>query len=371
MKPEFVNFIHKPEILISSNGNVPLDARSRACLESSPLTATKVKEIKDEISGHFVSVATDLASYNLAKGHTTRLIDHLIEKGAKTEYELLAGGAQEFYRVAKEILGPLWASYVDTVLSSGKGGENYLFAARDATPMFFIAKGLVENYASNYKVDGSKLIHIDWNRWFMGQEDETEDHQKPLSLSDETLRKFYDQMEFGTGKMIKIVEPGAWGSAANALKTIMPDQPFELWFMFSHMPDRIYGFLNQNACGVDEKHFEMINDTAESVPKAYVRPTTLIVNDGKIVGDIEGKVINSHYMNVWSKAVNKGAYHAGLEFANGVKTSVAEQITKIISLSDKAKTGQWTGVLPMNTPTWSDGENWVKNWPWGKIPPLK
>ena len=341
-------------------------------LNSFQLSPEKFNAVKDEITGYFISVASDLGTLDLAKGHIERLFNKISETRGTSMKDILEGGANEFYFVTRNILGPLWASYVDNILARNDGNGVYLFAARDATPIYWAAEGIISSsYNHPYNIENSHFVHVDWNRWFMGQEDETDDHRKPLPFSHPLMKAFYEQMGFGSGKTVKIVEPGAWGSAANALRTVMPDQNFELYFLYSHMPEYIYGFLNENASGVNEKIFEMISDTAEAVPKPYLRPESLTFSDNIVVADLEGKIIDSPFMKVWSWAVNQGAYDAGIDFARGQRINVRDHVLNIAELSDFSRKGQWTGVLPSNTLTWTEGENWRKKWKWGKIPPLK
>lgn len=333
---------------------------------SKELTPERVGELKAQLADCFVAVAPDLGTFNLASDHVSKLVDHAIASGASTEFDLLRHGAKEFYKVGKYILGPLWAAYVDTVLAAGGEGD-FLFAARDATPLYWASQGLIE--AGQYNLNGSARVHVDWNRWFMAQEDELDESGVPLTFqSNPMLKTFYEQMGFCNGKSITIVEPGAWGSAANALKTMLPDQQFELWFLFSHMPDRIYGFLNESCPSIDPIYFEIINDSGEAVPKPYIRPTKLTESNGVVVADISGKIIKSPFIKIWSWAVNQGALEAGLEYQG---LDVQAHVEEIIRLSQLSAQGVWTGVLPRNTLTWTEGEKWIREWSHGKIPPLK
>ncbi len=341
-------------------------------VSSFPIETNKIVQLKEELVNYFISVASDLGTFDLAKGHIDRLFSKLFADGAKSKKDFLMGGAQEFYKISKLVLGPLWTGYVDKVFSEGDENGVYLFAARDATPIFWAAEGmLTPSYKNKYPISNSERILVDWNRWFMGQEDETDDGRKPLPFDHPFMKSFYKQMGFSNGQTVKIVEPGAWGSAANALKNVMPDQKFELWFMFSHMPEYIYGFLNDKAAGIEDKYYELINDTAEAVPKPYLRPEKLIMHENSVVADLNGQIIDSPFMKVWSWAVNQGAYDAGVEFTQGKRTDIKSHVENIIKLSEMSKQGIWTGVLPRNTMTWTEGENWKKNWKWGKIPPLK
>lgn len=357
---------------------VDIMKRPDLSVSSFPCSPERVGEIKAKLVDHFISVASDLGTVGsaggettLAQGHIDRLFQKLIQTGATSEKDFIRGGAQEFYKISKDILGPLWTSYVDKVFSNGDGNGVYLFAARDATPIYWASEGILSpSYTQKYPIDNSVRVHVDWNRWFMGQEDETEDH-KALPFTHPLMQTFYRQMGFANGQTVKIVEPGAWGSAANALKTVLPEQKFELNFMFSHMPEHIYGFLNDKIPGMDDKLFEMINDTAEAVPKPYTRPEELVYHNNIVVANLKDHIIESPYMKIWSWAVNQGAYDAGVHFARGEKVDVKGHVEKIIELSKLSQKGIWTGVLPNNTLTWTNGENWRRNWKWGNIPPLK
>lgn len=341
-------------------------------LPEKPLTPERTELIIDLISADFEAVASDLKTFDLAKGHATRLVRELVSKGAQTEADILRLGAIEFHGVARSAIGPVWASYVNEALLTAQDGETFLFAARDSTPMFWAARGLINNDNHPYQLTGARFVHADWNRWFMGQEDETEDGQKPLRMDNPTLMEFYKQLGFGNGKTVKIIEPGAWGSAANAIKQTMADQPFELWFMFSHMPDRIYGFLNSHLPNMETSLFEIINDSAEAMPKHYVRPTELTTTpDGKVVADLSGKVLKSPFMKLWSWSVNQGAFDAGKDFAAREDHDISQDVARLQRLSFLSSQGIWTGILPRNTLTWTEGEKWRANWQWGKIPPLK
>lgn len=383
MPAEIRNLIHnQPGIFPpedGSNFDLTLDimifnlARERM---GKKLTPETLASLGRELTEYFASAAPDLKSAldenqpdgpNLAQDHVGKLLNHAVVGGCRTEGDLLKCGAVEFYNIGRYVLGPLWAAYVHEALSAAQDGDVFLFAARDATPMYWTACGLEASK------NGTQMtfVHVDWNRWFMAQEDELDESGIPLTIaSNSQLRLFYEQMGFLNGHIVKIIEPGAWGSAANALKTMLPKQAFELRFMFSHMPERIYGFLNNHCPNVDPNYFEIINDTAEALPKPYVRPTTLTTENGRVVADLTGKVIDSSYMQIWSWAVNKGALDAAQEFdADNFK--IQAHVQNVIQFSKLSASGMWTGVLPKHTLTWTEGEKWRAGWKHGKIPPLR
>ncbi len=316
----------------------------------------------DEVT-HWVEACTsDLRTKNLAK----RYLKPLFDDASRSTAEI---GAKAFYGVAKDVLGPLHVAYVDTILKTAQAGDTLLFAARDSTPFYWIAKTLLEQNPDKYK-DGFSLVHTDWNRWFMGQEDVTDPNKQPLPWGHPLLEKFYEQMGFGSDKLVKIVEPGAWGSAAKAVKQKMPDQNFELWFLFSHMPDRIFGFLNHYAPNNPEKLYEVINDTGEAQPKPYLRPEELVDKNGLVVPDLTGKWIPNAMIQKWALASRHGSIAAALEYGRK-PVDVAGHVDYLDYLSKKAYYEEvWTGMLPENTETWPEGESWKASWPYGKIPPL-
>lgn len=204
----------------------------------------------------------------------------------------------------------------------------------------------------------------------MGQEDATDPDKQPLVWGHPLLEKFYTQMGFGTDKLIKVIESGAWGSAAKAVRQHMPTQNFELWFLFSHIPDRIFGFLNHKAPGLPEKVYEVINDTGEAQPKSYIRPEKLKQSNDLVVPDLSCKWIPNPAVQAWAQASRKGSIAAVFEYG-GKQIDVSGHIDYLDYLSKRAYyEGIWTGMLPENTETWPGGEAWKANWSLGKIPPF-
>ena len=126
------------------------------------LSPDEIDQLNQTLTKQFELAVPDLSSFDLAQGHVSRLIYHALQKGARTQEDILISGAEEFYTIGKVVLGPLWANYVDTALSSGKGEETFVFAARDATTLYWTAIGLTtgQHYLN---LKGSRLVHIDWS----------------------------------------------------------------------------------------------------------------------------------------------------------------------------------------------------------------
>lgn len=322
----------------------------------------------DETVACFEAFASDLKTKDLARRYLKPLINTTLD-GCFSADLAIRVGAKAFYRVAKDQLGPLHVSYVDEVLRTGASGDIFLFAARDSTPFYWIAKTLLETHPQNYP-GGLRLVHADWNRWFMGQEDVTDPDKKPYLWGDPLLERFYSQMGFGQDRLIKIIEPGAWGSAAKAVKQNLPQQQFELWFLFSHMPDKIFGFLNHKAPGLPEEVYEMINDTGEAQPKFYLRPEKLVEVNGLVVPDLSNKLIQNQTVQAWAIASRQGSIDAALQYDNA-QINVRSHVDYLHYLSHRAKYEfVWTGMLPENTETWPEGNVCKASWSLGKIAPL-
>lgn len=352
MNVELVDFVH------SQNG--------QSDLYQGNFDGTKLLE---ETVCWFEAFASDLRTKNLSRRYLGPLVNKTAIDGCFSSEMAIQVGAKAFHGVAKDLLGPLHVAYVDTILKTANPGDTLLFAARDSTPFYWIAKTLLEENPENYK-EGFSVVHADWNRWFMGQEDFTDPDKQPLPWGHPLLQKFYYQMGFGTDRMVKIVEPGCWGSAAKAVKQNMPNQNFELWFLFSHMPDRIFGFLNHTAPNLPETVYEMINDTGEAQPKFYVRPEELVEYNGLVVPDLTGKWIPSPAIQAWAHASRQGSIAAAIEYG-GKKIDIASHVDYLGYLSKKAYyEGIWTGMLPENTESWEEGDAWKANWSLGSIQPL-
>jgi hypothetical protein len=91
-----------------------------------------------------------------------------------------------------------------------------------------------------------------------------------------------------------------------------------------------------------------------------------------VVPSLEGKIINSPFLYKWTHAALQGVNDAAKEFAkNEEDINPNTEIKRLLRLSEQAKTGEFTGMLPEHTETWSDGSKWKEDWRWGKIPPLK
>lgn len=355
-----------------ANGFVP--AVVKAYL-GEPTVSSEVDILKHQFAKDMEEVAPDLQSHGLAVRYAKSLFGKLVADGASTSEQITAAGSQEFYHVGKNVLGPLAVSFVDVALKTCHGKA--IFPARDATPFFYIAKTLKTLNPNAYPVAIDDIQNPVFNRKLWGIEDEQDPESETLPVTYPLVQKLLSQMGFFSDQPKSFIEVGCWGSMVDQLYQAMatgcmPKEQFSMHFLYSHLPNHIYGFTNSHGKPIPESVLETIADTWEAFPKFFKRPTKLVEEEGIVKASLDGKVVNSPFLRPWSLAALQGVVDAASEFVTqGKGIDPQDELLKLWTLSLKAKSGEFTGVLPGHTETWSEGEAWKANWKWGKIPPLK
>lgn len=342
---------------------------------SEPLSSDEIKTLQKQFATDMEEVAPDLKSHSLAQRYADSLFNKLVSNGANTPEQLVRAGSQEFHYVGKHVLGPLAVSFVDTALKSSQGKA--IFPARDATPFFHIAKTLKTLNPSAYPLETEDIQNPVFNRKLWGIEDEQDPENHVLSVTHPLVQKLLSQMGFFSDQPKSFIEVGCWGSMVDQLNQAMqhgdmPTEEYSVYFLYTHLPDNIYGFTNIHGSDVPESVLETVADTWEAFPKFFKRPTKLVEEDGVVKGSLDGKLVASPFLPTWSLAALRGVVDAASDFVTqGKVISPHDEILKLWELSYKAQSGEFTGVLPGHTETWSEGEAWKANWKWGKTPPLK
>ncbi|HSX36333.1 MAG TPA: hypothetical protein VLH84_05370 [Patescibacteria group bacterium] len=320
--------------------------------------------------------APDLNSKDLAARFAQSLFDKLTQDGANDTESLITKGAQAFYAVGREAIGPLAVSFVDAVLQDCPGGT-VIFPARDATPFYHIAQKLITLGGQKYPVQADDLHNPVFNRQLWGVDDEQDEAGSTSEIQDPLVQRLLVELGFTSSRPISFVEVGAWGTMVDSLKSAMQagtmaEQPFSVYFLYSHMPDNIYGFLNAHCPNSTNGELETIADSFEALPKTFMRPTKLrVTNAGHIEPDLTGKIIPSPFLQPWSDAIRAGFVDAANDYVlGGQLMDVPAEIVRLGNLSVLAASGDFTGILPDHTETWSGGEAWKQNWKWGKTLPL-
>ncbi len=158
------------------------------------------------------------------------------------------------------------------------------------------------------------------------------------------------------------VDSGCWGTVVKELHECIGIK-FQPLFFFSHNP-YIPGFLNE--LGVNPKYGEILNDSLECCfPNITTRPSSLIRMDrGEIVPELQKTDFLSVLLGKSAlNGVYRGTGNEGKIFLNEFTMSPMDAVEHLIKLSDKAKGGEFTGILPYNSPTWSEGKRFLSDWP--------
>lgn len=334
------------------------------------LSSEQIQILKRQYIDHLGQVAPDLKSHNLAEIYAEGLFNKLEAGNPSSLEELVHMGSIEFNKVGRYVLGPLAVGFVDTVLRESEGIT--IFPARDATPFFYAAKTLKALNPQGYAVESENILNPVFNRKLWGVEDEQDRENEVLPISHPLVQKLLSQLGFGKNIQKSFIEVGCWGSMVDQLKRQMVKEDYSVYFLFTHLPGYIYGFTNIHGVNLPEAVLETIADTWEAFPKFFKRPTKLIEENGVVRASLEGKVIDSPFLSSWTTAALQGIVDAAKDFAmSGHRIDPYAEIVRLWQLSLKAQHGEFTGVLPRHTETWTEGEDWIANWQWGKIPPLK
>lgn len=155
------------------------------------------------------------------------------------------------------------------------------------------------------------------------------------------------------------VDTGCWGSIVKDLHTKL-NLKFQPLFFYSHNPN-IQGFLNE--LSVDEKKAEALNDSLECCFINIVQRSDGFYkdNNGKIKPIIKPM---DNFSITLGKAVMQGIKEGELYYnKNNNLPSLEENIDILVGKSEKAKSGEFTGILPYNSPTWSKGNEFINSWP--------
>lgn len=161
--------------------------------------------------------------------------------------------------------------------------------------------------------------------------------------------------QHGLDQPFTFVDSGCWGTIVRDLH-LQLGMEFQPLFFFSHNP-AIPGFLND--LGIDEKSGEILNDSLECCfPNLTARPANLTVGvDGSINPELIGlDPLSFMFGNAVLGGVSDGAHRERtIDPINAVE--------RLLSLSEISRTGEFTGILPYSSPTWSLGDQFLKDWP--------
>lgn len=254
----------------------------------------------------------------------------------KSLYDQSAGSedvsSKFFYELGKT-WGPSinnWAAWVNNRAVSHK----IALILRDAKPLEIIpvAKNWIRLYLNRENVGVSDEL----------SGDNTEMH--PL------LMKYLEQND--CSKYFTFVDSGCYGSIVLELyKLGLKLQPL---FFFSKNP-AIPGYLNE--LGINERNGTILNDSLEcAFPNVFNRPDSFIEKNGVV----EVVLSKADDLSVkFGQSALKGVADSYLYSV----MSPEQEVEKILLLSDKAKQGFFTGILPEESPEWSKKNSFLAAWP--------
>lgn len=231
------------------------------------------------------------------------------------------------------------------------------FALRDAWP-FYTAAHVMWDGSSSYHPVGTYI-----NRPLLSIEDEIAPENAQINgfVADYLGKSGI----VDAGKPVALIDSGAWGTVVRSIKeTYLPHTPFYPLFLYSHNP-HVPGFINAMLLesGLPAEFGEVINDSLECVfPQQYKRPIIFITDGSSRTLSLEP----SDALSVaWGEAALEGVAEAARSHKGGIShDEVVSAVKKLYTLSQYANTtGEWTGVLPTHTPTWSKGEEFLAQWP--------
>jgi hypothetical protein len=323
-----------------------------------------------------------LNDYDLAKIYATSLFDKILKlsnapenkSNATSEKKIIDIGAALFYDFAKTTLGPIFISFVDSILNKYDDGI-LIFPARDATPFYMIAKELIKITPKKYSLQSQNIENAPLNKTILGLCDKQKLGTDVLDIDNPLVRKFLAQLGFFSDQKIVIVDTAGWGGTLDIIKNAMstgkiPQKNIELLFFHSSNPN-IYGYLNdlntRNNSPLSDDEIKTMADTTEVVLKNEMKCKKLLEKEGRIEFIFEK--VDSYLLRVWTKATLDGFKDAANDFAIKGNAPSYTELIKLKDLIKKANEGEWTGMLPFHTCTWSRGNEFVGNWRWGKITP--
>jgi hypothetical protein len=320
---------------------------------------SKVNQIKKEL----IDVLKVDLTEGLAQDFVNGLFGRINADKANSLEEIAESGAEVFETLAQEVYGPLMVAYVDWVLQLYKKIEckgNILFASRDAIPLYHIASIL----ADKHSIDKNKIKELYYTRKIAGQSDEIAGFGVK-TINTELLKQYLKQEGVSADSMI--VDMGLYGSLykLGCEKKFWGGKP-NLVFLYSKNPN-IVGFLNPELEN-NRQLGNLIADCGECVnPQKVWSPSELVEINGKVMPKLEP--INNYLIQIWADMAIAGYKKAAREFIADKKIDVCYELQKIQNLSDQAKKGEFTGVLPYCTLEWSQKDKFLELWGLGYIPP--
>ncbi len=299
-------------------------------------------------------ISTEIHKFEqqLARELTPELAGVYVQGLLKT-VENVEKGVDWHFNLGEKLYGPLIVGYVEwlekKVNEVGHQGNVY-FALRDAAPLMTAAEIMWQGKTL-------KSVGVYVNRPLLGVDDEIAPEKAKVNGD---MKAYLQGLEITGAEKVIWSDTGAWGTVVKMMKQtgLVPGNLYPL-FWYSHNP-HIPGYLNELLVkeGLPEKFGEVINDSLECVfPQQWLRPLEL----ASVQGDWQPKLLPADGLSrLWGQAALTGVAEAAKHSREVVSEDKA--INHLYKLHQEAKMGFCTGVLAENTPTWSNGEQFLAEW---------
>jgi len=321
-----------------------------------------LSQIEKELVDIFKVDLTD----ELAQSFVSGLLEEIDASSAKTLEDIAQKGSVIFENLAENVYGPLMVAYTAWILDAAKsilGNNSIFFAARDATPLFYIASEL----ATRLGIETSKLKKLYYTRKIAGQADEIAGFGQ-RNVNEQMLKDYLAQQ--GVTDKSLIADMGLYGSLYKlACKKGLWEGKPNLVLFYSKNPN-ITGFLNTKVQTTQEmaQLGNLIVDCGECAnPHKIWSPGQLVKMYEIVKPNLE--LIDNYFMQEWADAALNGYKKAAQNYSDGQNVNLKTEMNKIQKLSDDAKQGKFTGVLPYCTPEWSQKAEFLAAWDIGPVPP--
>jgi hypothetical protein len=321
----------------------------------------------------FELVGPDLKSRGLARWYADAVVRRLAA-GSSTPDQFEQEGRALFYWVGRDVLGPITSHFVDAAMTGFQG--HLVFPRRDADSLYVVAISLIQLHPTRYRLDPDHLHNPNLTRGVLGIPDERAESDATPS-DPAALNRLLRSVGFGSGEPVRLVDIGCWGTVVDALKRRNPEDQLSVWFLFSHMPGRLYGYLNDYGRDVPTCVLETIADSWEAVPKLDLPgPWSFPVVSCCTSSDVFAP---SLLLRAWAQSLLLGMQAAARAFARNSLAldqtaspcQAAAEVRRLTQLVESVQAGgPFCGLLPHNTETWSGGEVWSASWAHGAVPPI-
>lgn len=302
---------------------------------------------------------------------------HLItEIGEDLAYKFL-GSLKDRENLVKtyENLGKLWAPLI-------LGWYNWLIKQNVVNPKIMMRDGKILTFNKDFK----KLY---LNRKNMGIEDEFDSTIKKAKIENSLIVKYLKQEDV-YDKYFTFIDSGCWGSIVFDLNTKQQfsKMNFKPLFFYSHNPN-IKGFLNdlmEKNIIRDEKFCELLNDSLESAFLNYEKRTEkfeeknnkifpIIEEENCFIAKLGKKALESLFVEI-AEILKLEPKNKEIMLKEGLSTEelskyllkidiykiIKDGIKKLKDAQEKAYKGEFTGILPINSPTSKSGPMLLTKW---------